>query len=141
MNKDFMPEMDADQRLQLLKEQCDSHESRSYYRDLSTNELDVKREELSENLIKISEFDDVLDEAKTEYKSKAQPLKLENKELLTEVKTRKAKVDGILFHFANHTDGVMDTYNELGEYIESRRLRPEEKQAKLFQVPKSGTHD
>lgn len=141
MNKDFMPEMDPAQRIQLLKETCDHSEETTYYKDLTPEELDVKREELSENLIKISEFDDVLDEAKTVYKSKANPLKLENKELLTEVKTRKSKVDGILFHCANHQDGVMDTYNENGEYIGNRRLRPDEKQAKLFQVPKTGTSD
>lgn len=132
MNKDFMPDMEAAQRLELLKETCDHQEQTTYYRDLTPDELDVKREELSENLIKISEFDDILEEQKTEYKSKTKPLKLENKELLEEVKTRKAKVDGILFHLANHTEGVMETYNESGEFISSRRLRPDEKQAKLF---------
>lgn len=137
MNRDFMPDADPEQRLQILKETCDQHEVTTYYRDLTPDELDVKREELSENLIKISGFDDILEEQKTEYKSKTKPLKLQNKELLEEVKTRKAKVDGILFHLANHTDGVMETYNENGEFIQSRRLRPDEKQAKLFTVPKA----
>lgn len=139
MNKDFMPDLQEDQRLQLLKENCDSHENTTYYRDLDSDELDVKREELSENLIKISEYDDVLEEAKTENKSKTKPLKLANKELLEEIKTRKAKVDGLLFHLPNHEDGVMETYNEKGEFISSRRLRPEEKQARLFKVNKTGT--
>jgi hypothetical protein len=135
MNKDFMPDIPAEQRMQLLKDNCDDHEETTYFRELSQNELDIKREELTENLITVSKLDEVLDEAKVKYKAEANPLKLANKMLLTEVKTRRSEVTGILFHIADHESGVMETFNELGEFISSRRLKPHEKQKRLFSVP------
>lgn len=134
MNKDFMPDMPPEQRLQLLKDNADDHEETTYFRELTQTELDIKREELTENLITISSLDEILDKAKTEYKAEANPIKLENKKLLTEVKTRRSEVTGILFHIADHDAGVMETFNEIGEFISSRRLKPHEKQKKLFSI-------
>jgi len=139
MNKDFMPEMKPDERLRLLTDNCDDKEETTYYRDLTQEQLDVKREELTENLITISKLDEVLHEAKVAYKSEANSLKLANKQLLAEVKTRRSEVTGILFHIAEHDSGVMETFNELGEFISSRRLKPHEKQRKMF--PVGGAND
>lgn len=130
--KAFMPDLEAKQRLQLLKDNCDSAEETTYYRELQNDELDVKRESLSDNLVKLSEHEDVLDDAKAVYKEKATPLKLSNKQLLEEIKTRKQKVTGMLYNIADHTAGIMETYDENGDFVSSRRLRPEEKQGKLF---------
>ena len=92
---------------------------------------------LSDNLIKLSQLDDVLDEAKAEYKLKATPIKQSNKGLLEEVKTRKQKITGVLYNIADHEAGVMETYDESGEFVSSRRLRPEERQPRLFPVNKA----
>lgn len=135
-----MPEVEPKQRLQLLKDNCDSHEETTFYKDLTPLELDIKRETLTENLIKISHQEDILDEAKAIYKMHADPLKKANKELLIEVKTGKSSVKGMLFNFADHENGIMETYDEMGDFVQSRRLKPEEKQARLF-VSKSAVNE
>lgn len=137
MSKTFMPELPPDQRLQLLRDNCDSHDETTYYRDLTPEDMDVKREQLSDNLVKLSEFEDELTEIKEEFKGKMNPLKISNKALLTEVKTRKAEVHGTLFNIADHDNGIMETYDENGEFISSRRLRPDEKQKQLFPLRKT----
>lgn len=132
-----MPELVPEDRLQYLINNCDAHEKTTYYKDLSQDELDVKRETLVDNLIKVSQAEDELNEHKLTFKKIADPLKLQNKILQVEVKTRKAEIDGRLFHFADHVNGVMGTYDENGEFVSSRRLRPDEKQARLYIPPKA----
>lgn len=132
-----MPELAPEERKRLLVDNCDDHEQTTYYRELSPEDLDVKRETLSENLIHLSEWDDELQLAKDIFKSKAKPIKEENKTLLTEIKTRKEMVSGTLFHVADHEQGVMETFDENGEFVSSRRLRPDEKQLKAFPLKKA----
>jgi uncharacterized coiled-coil DUF342 family protein len=135
--KTFMPDETPEERLRLLRDNCDSSEIQTYYKDLNDEDLDQKREELTANFIEISQHDDELDEAKAIYKAKAQPLKDANKELLNEVKTRKSMLKGMVYNIANHDDGMMETFNEQGQMIGSRRLKPEEKQQKLFPLKKA----
>jgi hypothetical protein len=137
MEKFIMPELVPEERLQYLINACDGHEQTTYYKDLTQDELDSKREKLVDNLIKVSQAEDVLNEYKAEFKSIAEPLKLENKSLQFEVKTGKAEIKGRLFHFADHINGFMNTYDESGEFVSSRRLRPDEKQARLYIPPKA----
>lgn len=48
---------------------------------------------------------------------------------------RKATVTGTLYHIADHETGIMNTYDEQGEFISSRRMRPGERvQTKIFAV-------
>lgn len=135
--KNFMPDLDPKQRLQLLKDNCDSQEETTYYKDLTQEDLDVKRESLSDNLIQLSEWEDDLNQVKEEHKVKSKPLKENNKTLLTEVKTRKQQITGMLYNIADHENGVMETFDETGEFVSSRRLRPNEKQQKLFPVSRA----
>lgn len=130
--KKFMPDVSLQERIRLLRENCDSQEMTTYLRDLTQEELDNKRETLVDNLIKASNLEDELDEIKDGFKTKMKPLKDANKILQQEVKTRKEQVSGNLYHMANHEDGMMETYDENGDLVSTRRLRPEEKQARLF---------
>ena len=134
MSKQFMPEERPDRRLQMLRDHADKTEQTKYYKDLSQEDLDIKREKLTDNMIKVSDMEDSLTEIKENYKEKMDPLKRENKELLVEVKTRKQVVEGTLFHLSDHENSIMETYDENGDFVSSRRLRPDEKQPKLFPI-------
>lgn len=137
--KTFMPELPVQQRKQLLIDNCDHHEETNYMRDLDQDEINERMSSLSKNLIAISKQDDILDEHKEVHKGVTKPLKLSNAKLLEEIKNRKTEVEGTLYYIADHENGVMEVYNENGEFQHSRRLRPEEKQARLFQVGKTGS--
>ena len=76
-------------------------------------------------------------EVMQEFKLQMDPLAKQNKKLLTEVKTRQAEVTGALYLMANHDEGMMETYDALGELISARRLRPEEKQQNIFSLKKA----
>lgn len=140
MAKQFMPDVPTEQRLQLLKDNCDSMEETKYFRDLTAEQLDIKRETFVDNSIKLSQLEDELAAYKESYKQQMKPLKDENKGLQTQIKLRKEQFDGVLFHIADHENGIMETFDENGDFVSSRRLKPNEKQAKLFVAGKTGTN-
>jgi hypothetical protein len=131
MAKIFMPDLSAEERLNALRNNADKIESTTYEKELTQEELDAKREQFVDNSIDISKLEDELAEKKKEYKNKIEPIKLINRGLQREVKTKKKEVKGQLFHMANHSDSMMETYDETGELVSSRRLRPDEKQVRM----------
>ena len=133
--------MRPDHRLQLLKDNCDKTEQTKYYKDLSPEELDIKREQLTSKMIQVSDWEDDLSAIKDGFKEKMDPVKRESKELLYQVKTRKELIEGTLYHMADHEASVMETYDENGDFVSSRRLRPDEKQPKLFSIPKAANDE
>jgi hypothetical protein len=137
MPKQFMPELTAKERLLILQENAAKVEQTTYQKVLSPDELAARREDLADNCIRLNQFEDELKEVKDDFKLKMDPLKTTNKTLLTEIKTKQTTVDGTLYHLSNHEDGMMETYDNEGYLISTRRLRPEEKQANIFSLNKA----
>jgi hypothetical protein len=137
MGKIFMPEIAPSERRLLLEQNADNIEETTYLKPLTPDEMDIRREELTENAIKLSELEDEKKEIVKRYKDQMDPLISLNKLLLSDLKTKQAKVQGTLYHMANHEESMMETYDESGECISTRRLRPDEKQGKIFPLPKA----
>lgn len=137
MSKVFMPDIDPQQRKMLLEQNADRIEQNEYLKPLTPEDLDLRREKLTDNAIQLSDLEEEKKEAMADFKAKIDPLTKENKGLLVEIKTRQAKVSGVLYHMANHEEGMMETYDENGELIQSRRLRPDEKQQSIFSIHKT----
>lgn len=132
-----MDEVPDNLKMQVLIDSADSVENTTYYKPLTQEELEVKREQYFDNQIKLSGFNEELNDIKSGYKDKMKPLQTENVVLLQEVKTKQAEITGTLYHLANHDTGFMETYNESAELVSTRRLRPNEKQKNVFQISKS----
>lgn len=128
----FFPDLTNEQRLRLLQDNAVSSEETKYYRELSEEDLVDKHKELSKNLIDLSHKEDEFKVVKDAYKVETKPLVEANKKLLTDIKMKKELIDGTLFHLDDQEKGIMTTYDEYGEFISSRRLRPDERQARLF---------
>lgn len=131
MAKIFMPDAPLEERINILRNNADKIDNTDYEKELSEEELIAKREEFVDNSIDVSKLEDELAEKKKEFKNKIEPIKLVNRGLQKEIKTKKRWVKGQLFHMANHIDSMMETYDETGEMVSSRRLRPDEKQVRM----------
>jgi len=132
----------ADIRLQALIDNCDERREESYMKDLSREEMEIRLQQVAENCIKVNDLEEELKEIKSEFKDRIDPLKIDNKHLLTEIKNRRAETTGLLFDFME--DGMMNTYDKDGDLVGSRRLTEQEKvkQAKLFvSHSRTGTGD
>jgi hypothetical protein len=137
MAKIFMPEYTPEERINALRNHADKVEQTDYEKELTEEELIAKREEFVDNSIVVSKLEDELAEKKKEYKNKIEPIKLVNRCLQKEIKTKKKWVKGQLFHMADQVNSMMETWDESGELVSSRRLRPDEKQARLFVAGKA----
>lgn len=135
--KQFMPESTPKERLMVMQESATKVEQTTYQKSLSADELAARREDLADDCIKLNQFEDELKEIKDGFKDKMDPLKAANKLRLTEIKTKQSTVDGTLYHIANHEAGMMETYDNEGYLVSSRRLRPEEKQGTIFSLGKT----
>lgn len=132
----FMPDATPAERLQALKNHADKiEENASYERDLSEDELSAKREMFVDNSINVCMLEDELNAVKKAYKGKIEPVKTTNRGLQYEIKTKRTTEKGTLYYLANQDSGYMETYNEAGEFIGKRRLRPEERQTRLYIPP------
>lgn len=132
MNIMFMPEVSPEERKILLEQNADAIEETSYQKPLTQEELDMRRESLTDNCIKLSELEEEKKELVKGYKDRMDPLISDNKILMSEVRTRQSKVDGRLFHMKNHDTSMMETYDEEGFLVSTRRLRPDEKQKTIM---------
>lgn len=140
MSKTFMPEIAVEERKLLLQQNSDKVEATTYFKPLTPDELDIRREQLTDNAIELNDIEEEKKESMSEFKERMEPLVKANKNFLREIKTRQAEVKGVLYHIANHEEGMMETFDENGELIATRRLRPEEKQQKLFSISKTATN-
>lgn len=130
MQKVFMPELKPEERLRVLK---DNHESaiETYYKQLSQDEIDMRQHELAVNSIKKFKLDEELKEIKGDFKAQTEPLVARNNELMHEIDTGQAEVKGELFFVPEYDEKLMITYDGNGEFVSSRRLRPEEQQQRI----------
>ena len=139
MAKKFMPELSEKERVTILQQNADSIEETTYQKQLTEDEKLERKDVLLKNSIQLFDLEEEKKEAVKVFKDRIDPLKKENNQLLTELRTGQAKVDGTLYHMANHEDGMMEIYDSNGEIVESRRLRPNERQGKLY-VAATGTN-
>lgn len=133
----FMPDATPNQRLQMLQENAAKVEQRIYQKPLTEDEVTARREKHTDNAIAFGDLEDAKKEALADFKAKMDPIKVESKQLLWEIRTKQAKVDGIVYMIPDFESKMMDTYDSEGELIESRRLRPDEKQGLVSQMKKA----
>lgn len=130
----FMPDVTPKERTMLLQDNAAKVEVTSYQKVLSPEELADRREDLADNCIKLNQKEDELKVIKDEFKLEMDPLKVKNKLLLTEIKTKQQTIDGTLYHIPDYENRTMDIYDQDGFWIQSRRLRPEENQGHIFTI-------
>ncbi|MDV4025575.1 hypothetical protein CMT52_14665 [Elizabethkingia anophelis] len=133
----FAESMSAKDRIDNLEAMASFIEETSYYKKLSPEEIDVKRETLTENYIKISELEANKKSYVESIKNEQKPLLAENVELLQILKTKSEKINGKLYLVDDQEKGMMYSYDETGTLITQRRLRPDEKQTTIFSIKKA----
>lgn len=137
MAKVFMPDVSPEERINIMRNNADKIDETNYEKELTQDAVDIKRETLVDNLIAISSHEEVLDAAKAVFKQLANPLKEKNAVLQREVKHKREVVKGVLFHMANHEEGMMEVFDQEGELVSSRRLLPTERRQTIPFIPRA----
>ncbi len=135
MDKQLFPEnMSAKDKLDNLQAMAYSTEETSYFKVLTQDELDERRETLTENYIKISDLEAEKKHVTESIKAQQKPMQVQNMELLQTLKTKSEKIDGVLYHVDDQEKGMMNSYDANGDFISSRRLKPNERQGSMFKL-------
>lgn len=132
MQKVLLPEYNHNpaEKLRIMRDNyASSHET--YYKELNHDEIAAREQDLSKNSIEIFKLEKRLKEIKSEYKDQIDPLKDDNTKLMTEIDTGQAEVKGELFFVPDYEENVMITYDAKGEFVSSRRLKPDEQQQRM----------
>jgi hypothetical protein len=129
----FMPELSLNERRELLHAQADKIEEGSYYKPLTEEELTARKDSLSTIVL---DHSDMVEEKAELVKGLNERIKekvTEKKKVLQAIRTRQEERNGIQYHLQNYETGMVEVYDEDGELIYSRRLRPDEKQTTIHQ--------
>lgn len=128
MSKTMFADVPIHLRESVLRDNCVNQEASTYLKDLTPEELDIKRETLHASLSKMFRIQEEAKNTAAGFKAQIKPLSEECHVLVGQVDTGKEEVTGMLFDFPDFEASVMNTYDEKGEFVQSRRLTPKEKQ-------------
>jgi hypothetical protein len=130
----YLQSLSMQERIAFFQNNALKIDEGNYVKNLTADEIFTRKDTLAESSIKLSDLNEKLDEIKKEYKVKMKPFKDEIAVLLTEIRHGQTIINGNLYHLANHDEGILESYNSEGEFIGSRKLRPDERQGGVFQL-------
>ena len=109
-------------------------EEYTYTRRLSEEELQALPDEMGENAVQLM----ILEERKRDFlealKLETQPLQGRNKEITMSLRTKTEEVTGTVYEFRDHENGVVEAFGADGEFLASRRMRPNEGQSTIYSM-------
>lgn len=128
MAKTMFSDVPLHLRPSVLRDNCVHEEATTYLKELTQEELDIKRETLHSSLSKMFRLQEEARDVAANFKAQIKPLSDECHILVEQVDTGKEEVTGTLYDFPDHEASIMNTVDEKGEFVSSRRLTPKEKQ-------------
>ena len=133
----FDPEM-KDQSIKTKKDTLESvsYEVKveGYTKILTHEEVTDRRADLSDVCISINDIEEEKKEVINVFKERLKAPKMERSELLASIKHKSEFRNGDLYYIDDQENGFMYIFDEHGECIESRPLKPNEKQTKIKQL-------
>lgn len=121
----------------ILIDHAEGSESMQIQRLLTEDELIELREEFVNNNLDIKRENEVLANAKKVHKDAIKPMVTSNKEILSTLNSKHKEVNEKVYRLPNFETGFMEYVNLSGEVVFTRRLKPEEKQGRVFPMAKA----
>jgi gas vesicle protein len=128
MEKYLFQDASPADRLAMLQANADEIEQKTYAIRLEGPELEEVRDLISASSLAIADLDEAKKEYIAQYKEEVKPLKEQLAQALTDYRMKARNVTEELYKLVDREEGMVGYYNAQGELIESRRIRPDEKQ-------------
>lgn len=136
MQNHLFPNEPPEVRLQLMKDNCYNAEEIKQKRFFSEDEKNKLKDDITNDALRSSEIED-------QIKSLTQPLKEELKSIkslmrvrLTDVRKGYEDIEATVYCFDDQEEGMMNSYDENGTLVSSRKLYPSERQTKIVALNK-----
>jgi hypothetical protein len=122
------------EKIELLKANCLHSEFQQVKIFFSEDDLNEMKSRLSEHCISKSGYEDELKDVGKDLRNKIKEQNETIRMLLQFLKDKFEYQTQEVFDFDDQENGMMLTYNVQGELISSRKLRPQERQTKIFNL-------
>ena len=127
MDKTMFKDLSVAERFDNFQANADGVVEKTYYEELSNEDMIRKRAEFSGKSIDIARIKDDKKDAMDEFKAKLKPLEIVAATLLSEIKTGHREKEGKVFKMIDLDSGMVGYYTEEGNLIESRPATVEER--------------
>jgi len=128
-------------RVQFLDANCTEVENIGFTREFTQEEMEAMKDNLADVSIELNDLQIEKKELVKEINLKMKPKDQCRKNLLESIRKRSEYVNEDCFKFVDHETNTVGYYNSEGLLVSTRRIKPEERQTKMFKLPKTGTND
>jgi len=125
-----------EERLQMLKDNCNAIEEMEYFQQYSQEELADHKNSLFETDVELHKIKLEKKKVSDELRAKEKPFANEHTRLLTNIKRKGEDVTENVFKFIDDEEGRVIFYNSKGETVFERPLLPTERQTDIFRLKK-----
>ncbi len=131
MENKIYQEFDEAHREKMMEDMCRGTEEQLVKKHFSPEEITDFRKQLSDNHVVIRKAIEALNLAKAEFNEATKGAVKENLTLVNNIRCGYIQVNQQVYLFDDQDNGVMNYYDRLGEFLQSRRLLPEERQTRI----------
>jgi hypothetical protein len=131
MDIEKLKTMSAEDRKLVLESEAIAVEEGKYEKPLAPEELSFFKDEVAENSIKQAVILDELSDIKKKFKADLEPIAINIKTALRNIKHKSMEKDGRLYKIADFDDQMIHKVDEFGNVISSRKMLPEERQFRI----------
>ncbi len=102
------------------------HDDQTYIRALTEDELADIEHELGDNSVKLAMFERQKKDYLERMREQTKPLQDRNKAIVESLRTKFEEVEGTVYEFKDVENGTIEQFTAEGQFIASRRMRPDE---------------
>lgn len=132
-----LKDLPIDEIENVLAEATTIDDNITYYRPMDPTEVSIVQNELSVASIEKSYLEEEIEEAKQGFKERMEPIKERVSEAIAELKTKTRKITGKVYTLADHETNMVHMVDSKGNAINSRQMKPEERQYRLPVINKA----
>ena len=137
MDKTLGKDLPQLQREAFIKDNCDAVVETSYMKRFSPDEIQAKKEMLSNVDIAIDDIEEEKKEALAGFKFEIDPLKDQRKELLRNIKQKAELVTERCYKMVDRETRMVGMYNAAGDLVDERPALADELQGTIFQIARA----
>lgn len=124
----------AEQREQMLRDMATKSNVEQVVRHYTDDEKQQMKDFVVENSISLKDQTEEFKAIAAEFNKAKKALSEDLNDALTRIKKGFSENEETVFLMADHDDNEMHVYDKFGEYLYSRKMRPEERQTKVIDM-------
>jgi len=134
MDKQMLQKEPVENREQILRDSCEKIEELQYHKQFTIEQLQEKKEKLSQQMVDLTNLENELELIKKDFKEKIKPIKQTISVLIEQINHQTEMVKEECFKFIDHDEKEVGFYNARGELVKQRPMLPDERQTSIFSI-------